>query len=89
MNVTLNGKTKWYVAVIYMLVATLYIVVRETTPRMTTGAQDQRQEVINANKIAVLDTEIKNVKDIFGQFREENREDHQEINRKLDALAKK
>lgn len=78
-----NGKTKQYIAIIYMLATTLFIVVRE-------AIRSDVEELARANtvRITAVETELKGLKDGLVTNRLENREEHRNIVARLDDIAK-
>ena len=82
-----NGKAKQYLAIIYMLAATTFIVVREAIPKGTTRANQAQQVLLNSNRITALETEMKNLREAIIQNRVENREEHRLITAKLDTIS--
>jgi hypothetical protein len=85
MNLTTNGKTKQYLAIIYMLAATTFIVVDKVLPKSTGDVAQQVHD--NSSRIITLEAEMRSIKDAVIINRSENRDEHQVINNKLDMLV--
>jgi hypothetical protein len=92
MPITYNGngsKTKQFLAIIYMLTLTIYIGVEKLVPKKDSSFDNsilRSQVFLNTNRITILETEMKSVKDAVNQNRLENREEHNKITGKLDDI---
>lgn len=83
--------------ILYVVVSLGYFIVTNSTKgeasvRMSPAVLQRLEATFsdtaqNKERILVLETDIKNLKDIMTNYRTENREDHGIINSKLDGIA--
>jgi len=78
---TPGGKTKQMLAIIYILALTVYVIVDKSLPSRRSYAN------ADAARVAVVEAELKGLKDTVTTYRPENREEHAAINRKLDSIV--
>ena len=78
-----NGKAKTYLSILLYLVLVVYMLVAN-------GAKPNASEVQHAVdlRVAVLEADIKNIKENFNLFRTDNKDAHDEIKAKLNEIAK-
>ena len=78
-----NGKAKTYLSILLYLVLVVYMLVAN-------GAKPNASEVQHAVdlRVAVLEADIKNIKETFNLFRTDNKDAHDEIKAKLNEIAK-
>lgn len=77
-----NGTAKKYLAIMYMLAATTFIVVDKLIPKRSIAEQVS----INTTRLSVLETQYVNLDAQVRLGRAENKEEHNIINTKLDAI---
>lgn len=78
-----NGKTKMFLSILLYLVLVVYMLVAN-------GAKPNAAEVQHAIdlRVAVMETEIRNVNKNFDLFRSDNAHDHDDIKATLKEIAR-
>ena len=78
-----NGKAKTYLSILLYLVLVVYMLVANG---MKPSASDVQHAV--DLRVVALETNLKNIKENFDVFREDNKDAHDEIKAKLNEIAK-
>jgi predicted Holliday junction resolvase-like endonuclease len=78
-----NGKAKTYLSILLYLVLVVYMLVAN-------GMKPNVSEVQHAVdlRVVALEENLKNIKENFDVFREDNKDAHDEIKAKLNEIAK-
>jgi hypothetical protein len=78
-----NGKAKTYLSILLYLVLVVYMLVAN-------GSKPNASEVQHVIdlRVAIMETELRNVNKNFDLFRADNKDAHDEIKAKLNEIAK-